>query len=322
MGTNVHRLSELVFIIFMCTITVYSSNETPILSGAFSGTIINAAGYNNNIYDHTRIRTTSYGKYTIENNTTIVSDLFFSHSGWLEYRHPSKNPALLWSTTFSFFDKRYQKHSDLNLLQIGLESGLDYVFTDSVLSFPLFFKRLWYGGTGYLYTYGVSPKYTLALDKDSAFSIELNAYKKHFVQHDKQDWNSNHLDAAIGFQTLSHSGAMLYGKTGLISERRTQGKRTDVSYNGAFLSGTFLIPLWSQAYADLGFRVEHRAFLHKHPNLALRKDTRVRLDAGIVQPLSETFSAKINYTYIKNTSTINAYTHKSDTITVSLTAHF
>jgi hypothetical protein len=291
-------------------------------SSTLSGKVTSSIGYNNNIYDHTRIKTTTYNHFTIDNNTSIVSDFFTQNSARLYYQYSAKNPALSWNSSISFYDKRYRKHSDLNIRQMAVESGFGYVFDQSYLALPLFFKRLWYGGSGYLHTYGFSPKYTYALDKSTTLSIELNAYKKRFIKSDKKDWNSNHLDAAVGFSALSHSNATLYGKAGIIAERRTRGKRTDVSYNGLFLSGTFIMPLWKKTYADLGFRVDRRIYLHKHPNLALRKDTRIKLNMGIAQPLFENISAKIDYAHVENVSSINAYTHKSDTITLSISAFF
>jgi hypothetical protein len=291
-------------------------------SGTFSGTASSSAGYNNNIYDHTCIETTDYNHYTIDNNTTIVSDFFIQNRAQLHYRYLAKNPALSWNSTLGYYGKRYRKHPNLNLRQVTLESGLEYAFAKNDLSFPFFFKRIWYGGSGYLHLYGAAPRFTHALNKNTAFVLEINAFKKRFIKTDKRDWNSNHLDAGVGFEIFSHSHATLGGKVGAVAERRTQGKRTDVSYTGAFFAGTFILPLRGRTYADLGFRIDRRFYLHKHPNLALRKDTRFRLNLGIVQPLFENISAKINYTHTKNISTINAYTHKSDTITAGISAYF
>lgn len=288
----------------------------------FTGIVQSSLGYNNNIYDHTRIKKTTYNAFTIDNNTSIVRDLYLTNAAQLSHSYATEGSPVTWNTSVSLFDKRYRHHSDINLRQIGFESGFGYALDDRYFALPLAFKRLWYGGAAYRHIFSLSPKIIYKPDQDTSLSAQLILSGKRYIPTSKKDWNSNHAEINLGFDLLTHSQATILGKFGLLTERRTQGSRWDVSYNGLYVSGRFLMPLWKGAYADLGFRFDKRAYRHKHPNLALRRDTRFKLDTGLIQPITESISAKINYAHIENISTINAYTHKSDTITVSLSASF
>jgi hypothetical protein len=152
------------------------------------------------------------------------------------------------------------------------------------------------------------------------FSVNLS--KKDHSLVEKKNWNTRRIDATLGLATFTHSRATIYADTGLIAERRTQGGLANISYNGLFFSTKFMLPLWGKAYGDIGMRFDHRAYLDKHPNLASRSDTRVQFDAGIFQPITQSLGVKISYRHIDNRSTINAFTHKSDAVSLSISASF
>jgi hypothetical protein len=288
-----------------------------------SGSIGVTTGRESNVYLHTTIPTTHYNQFTIDNNTTVLSDLFVQYAGQLTWRSAERDQPQLWSTTLSWIDKHYRRYDDLHLLQTEIQSGPAFSWLDGYLAVPLFFKHIRYGGQSYLNLYGIAPKYTRILDKKSALSVKVSAYRKRYIPLDKRDWNSDHYDAAARMRFVSHSGAILYGTIGGIFERRTQGKRTDVSYDSAFVSGRFWMPLWRQKlHADIGWRIERRIYRHKHPNLARRKETRTRIDMGLVRSLTDHLTARLNYTYTHTASTIEAYTHHNSTIAFSLSATF
>jgi len=288
----------------------------------FYGAVALRAGYNNNIYDHTRIEKTHYGLYDIDNNTSIIGDVFLSTSAHIAHRNRWEGSPLFVNGSLNFSRISYQSHSDQNLQELSLKEGIGYTRGNHTLFVPLYASRLWYGTDPYRYAFGIKPEYFYTLNDRTELSASLDLLARRHIQAADRDWDTNHLQLTAGarYRTVSH--ATIRGDIGFIADRRVQGALSDVSANGLFASLRLMMPLWGDTYGNVGFRIDHRSFLDKNPNLPLRSDDKSTLNIGIVHPITRNLSVTFDYQHAENHSNINAYTYRHDTVMFGIKAHF
>ena len=288
----------------------------------FTGTATIGFGYSNNIYSHTDIDKTPYGEFEIDNNTSQVSDTFHREIISLQHQYLFDNVDWGWNSAISLYNRDYRDNDNINIFQLALKSGPKYYFGNNNIYAPLFVKKLWYGGEGYMSTYGITPKLTYTLNSQSTIDMQLNISKKRFDKDEEKDWDSNHLEAKAGIGLSSPENIFFRAEIGILGERLIRGGRTDVSYDSFFISGKYIVPLWKGAYLGTKFGIEFRDYLNKNPNLPSREDTRWKLDMELSQKISKDLYTKIVYSHTKSNSNINIYTFKNNTVILNLSTAF
>ena len=288
----------------------------------FFGKAVFGIGYDDNAYHHTDLETTPYADLLIENNTTVVSDVFHREILTLQHQYQFDHAAWRWGSIARVYNKSYATYDDLNLLQLALYSGPQYTEGKHHIALSAYEKKLWYSGEAYMDTYGVFSRYRYALNEEMRFHIQIDVSEKRFVEEDQKDWDSNRIELKNTVELIKNNKRYFLGELGIYGERRIQGGRTDVSYDALYIAGKYLFPVWEDGLLTTGVSYETRDYSEKHPNLPERTDDKWKATVALSKKVTEEVTAHLNFTYTKSDSTINLYTYDSSVVILNMSTSF
>jgi len=284
----------------------------------FFGKAVLGIGYDDNVYHHTDIETTPYADLLIENNTSVLSDIFHREILTLQHQYQFDNAAWRWGSIAMLYNKSYATYDTLNLLQLSLYSGPQYTEGKHNIALSAYEKKLWYSGESYMDTYGIVSRYRYVLNEKIRLHIQVEVSEKRFVEEDQKDWDSNRIELKNMFELMKNTKRYFIGELGIYGERRVQGGRTDVSYDALYISGKYLFPVWEDGLLTTRVSYETRDYSEKHPNLPERTDDKWKATIELSQKLTEDITAKLHYAYTQSDSSINLYTYDSSVVILNI----
>ncbi len=310
---------KFIYILLLITVELFASNLHKVSLIASLGIT-----HDDNIYNNTFEPETNYGSIVLHNDTNTVSDNYINKLLYANdyYKMPDYKD-IKWDNTLVLFHRNGMKYSNQNILYGSFATGPVVTKHKYTIKSQIFLGNLNYAGEQYMYMYGIGIKisrkfFDKKLNTNSVFLVKKDRYFKdeNKMQDDKVFLCAFNLSYKINKNnilnyTFSYSMA-----------RKEFGDSISVDKNNYSYGVKYNKKFYSNYKLTVGATIKKEHYIDADPILGTRNDTTTYCSGGISKKFKKLYSLSLKYGYTKNKSSINFYSYKKNTFTVTVSRLF
>jgi TolA-binding protein len=188
--------------------------------------------YDSNIYNRSEDNTFNipvFGDLDFTNTTKDLSSTAHEEMVALQHKY-TIDPITSIKNDLLLFNRGFNKHSDANVKFASYAPALSVLYSNKYLvDYGLFADKLWYGGEGYVKSYGIHPKLNYLLSNQTLLNTHLRYQKKKNLINEQRD--SRVVEANIGVQHKATATTTYRPSITVANERKDSGVLTNIDRN-------------------------------------------------------------------------------------------
>jgi tetratricopeptide (TPR) repeat protein len=225
-------------------------------------------------------------------------------------KHQRSHEDLTYTNQLFVYDKRFNNHSDANILYLLGKSAVQ----KKRFGLSLDYDRLWYGNRLLMDSIALSPSYVKPIDANTMVQTTATYKKKFHKQNRNRDANQYTLNLSL-FKSINNNRISVGAKY----------RKEDRLNNGDD-------PYVNQSQRE--FKVQYQTEVKRLPITLSAQNTRYRFEKNsrkdnyrnlalaITQPINEQLAIEFTGSYTKNSSTENLYKYTKRTYGIAMNWSF
>jgi len=279
-------------------------------------------GYDSNIDNNTYEGITYLGDIPLNNDTDKKSDYFFKTILVGNLIVPNKkNENIAWESLGIAYMQEQKKHHKNDIFLTSLSSGIAYINKKYKNLTSATYDHIWVGGDQTLYIYGLANNLRYMFTKDKILTFDAKVKKKKMIKIEDQQKDANVIELAINYTMPINTKDKLNLFSTYISERKTNGIRTDISKDISRYKVSYDKTIYNLDF-NLGYEIEKSKYKINTSGLPLRDDDKRNISLRVMKKLSKKKMITLELSDIDTKSNVNTYSYDKRTANLNYTLVF